>query len=119
MPHEWQRLVCCKELLHILDSVETRVSRPEDIERLVEKIVLPADLQDPFTDGIHALTDRVAATYAAAILFPFGAREIVLKPFLERKLPLTRLADMAELPPRYVAIVMSEIWPEIHKMLVA
>ena len=116
---EWQRLVCCKELLHILDSVETRVSRPEDIERLVEKIVLPADLQDPFTDGIHALTDRVAATYAAAILFPFAAREIVLKPFLERKLPLTRLADMAELPPRYVAIVMSEIWPEIHKMLVA
>ena len=37
----------------------------------------------------------------------------------KRKLPLTRLADMAELPPRYVAIVMSEIWPEIHKMLVA
>ena len=85
----------------------TRVTKPEDIERLVEKIVLPSDLQDPFSDGIHALTDRVAITYAAAVLFPFGARQILMEPFTDNKLSLAKIADMAELPPRYAALVMS------------
>jgi hypothetical protein len=119
MPHEWQRLVCCKEMLHILDPEGTRVTRPEDIDKLVEKIILPSDLQDPFNDGIHALTDRVAITYAAAILFPLGAREILIQPFLDGRLPLAKVAELAELPPRYAAVVMSESWPEIHEMLVA
>jgi len=118
IPHEWQRLVCCKELLHLLDPIETRVSRPEEIDKLVEKIILPSDLQDPFTDGIHALTDRVAVTYAAAILFPLGARAILL-PHLGKKLSLPKIAEMAEIPLRYAHTVMSEIWPEIHDIMIA
>jgi hypothetical protein len=45
-------------------AVKASAARPEDIDKLVEKIILPSDLQDPFNDGIHALTDRVAITYA-------------------------------------------------------
>jgi hypothetical protein len=119
MPAEWQRLVCCKELLHILDPEETRVNKPEDINKLVEKIILPSDLQDPFSDGIHALTDRVAVTYAAAILFPFRAREILLPPYVDKKLSLQKIAELAEIPVRYAYAVMSEVWPEIHTMLIA
>ena len=118
MPHEWQRLVCCKELLHILDPVETRVSKPDEIEKLVEKIILPSDLQDPFSDGIHALTDRVAVIYAAAILLPFGARSILL-PYVGKKLSLPKIAEIAEIPARYAYTVMSDGWPDIHAMLIA
>ena len=119
MDHEWRRLVCCKEMLHILDPVGIRVTSPEDIDKLVEKIILPSDLQDPFSDGIHALTDRVAITYAAAILFPLGARALLIKPYMDGKLPLVKVAEMAELPVRYAAVVLSEVWPEIHEMLVS
>lgn len=119
MPHDWQRLVCCKELLHILDPVHTRVTKPEEIEKLVEKIVLPSDLQDVFNDGIHALTDRVAITYAAAVLFPLAARQILLDRYSEGKLKIAEIAKIAELPPRYAAVVMSELWPSIHAILVA
>jgi len=117
MSDDWHRLVCCKELLHLLDPIETRVSRPEDIDKLIEKIILPSDLQDPFTDGIHALTDRVAITYAAAVLFPMGARNILL-PHAGKKLSLPKIAQMAEIPIRYAYLVMSETWPEIHAMMV-
>jgi hypothetical protein len=118
MAEDWQRLVCCKELLHLLDPIETRVSKPEEIEKLVEKIILPSDLQDPFTDGIHAVTDRVAITYAAAVLFPLTARAILL-PHIGKKFSLPKIAEMAEIPTRYAYLVMSEMWPEIHAIMVS
>ena len=118
MPHEWQRLVCCKELLHIIDPIETRVTKPEEIDHLIERIVLPADLQDPFTDGIHALTDRVAIIYAAAILFPLASREILLEAHSKKKLSIPKIAQIAELPARYAALVMSETWPELHRLMI-
>jgi hypothetical protein len=113
LPHEWQRLVCCKEMLHILDPMETRVTKPEDIESLIQKIILPADLQDPFSDGIHALTDRIAITYAAAVLFPLAARDLLVG-----KMPLPKIAELLEIPLRYAALIMSDGWPDVHKLLI-
>lgn len=91
MENEWQRLVCCKEMLHILDPVGTR--KPDDVEALVGKIILPADLQDPFTDGSHALADRVTI------------------------IDLVMIARAMEIPVRSAAIVMSDLWPEIHGLM--
>ncbi len=116
-PPDWQRLICCKELLHVLDPAFSRVASRDQVERLIEKVILPPDLQDPFTDGIHAVSDRVAATYAAAVLFPMGARNI-LHPHVGKRLKLEKVAEMAELPLRYVALVMSDFWPEIHECIV-
>lgn len=116
MPNEWQRLVCCKEMLHILDTKGTNT--PEDIEQLIEKIILPPDLQDPFTDGAHANTDRVAVTFATAVLFPFAARQILMPVYEAGKLPLPAIADKMEIPLRSAALVMSDVWPEIHKLLI-
>jgi hypothetical protein len=118
MPHEWQRLVCCKEILHILDSELTRSSKYEQIENLIEKIVIPPDLQDPFTDGIHALTDRVAVHYAAAILFPLAARAIFLPKYEKHQLKVAEIAGRMEIPERYVRLVMSDQWPQIHDLMV-
>jgi hypothetical protein len=92
---------------------------PEDVHRLIEKIILPPELQDPFNDGVHARTDRIALIYAVAVLFPFGARKILLPKYTTGELSVPQIANLAELPARYVAIVMSETWPEIHKILTA
>jgi hypothetical protein len=115
MENEWQRLVCCKEMLHILDPVGT--CKPDDVEALVGKIILPADLQDPFTDGSHALADRVTITYATAILFPIAARQIFLPLYNDKKIDLVMIARAMEIPVRSAAIVMSDLWPEIHGLM--
>jgi hypothetical protein len=117
MGHEWERLVCCKELLHLLDPVDQRTWKAEDINRLVEKIILPPDLVDPILDGLHALVDRVAIAYAVATLFPFKAREILMPTYQAKKFTLADIEEMAELPRRYVAMVMSDAWVEIHKLI--
>ena len=117
--HEWQRLVCCKELLHMLDPEDKRVANPDDIHRLVERIILPPDMQDPFVDGPKVVADRVAVIYAVAVLFPLACRTALLPDFTAGKRTLRQIADDTELPIRYVATVMSEIWPEIHQLLIS
>jgi hypothetical protein len=41
-------------------------------------------------------------------------RDILLPKYAEKKITLARIADLAELPTRYAAIVMSDGWAEIH-----
>ena len=45
-PIEWQRLVCCKELLHILDPDQYKTATPEKAKWLIEKIALPPGLEN-------------------------------------------------------------------------
>ncbi len=116
-PNDWQRLVCCKEMMHIFDPTETRGGKAEDVDRLVDKIILADELQDPFSDGIHALTDRVAVYYATAILFPLAAREALMPAYQAGTLTLEVIAEQMEIPLKYAFMVMSEGWPEVHAMM--
>jgi hypothetical protein len=113
LPLAWQRLVSCKELLHILDPTGARTATQEAVTRLTEKIVLPPDLQDA-TDGYAASTDRVALLQATAILFPWAARELIVA---NGGLSRAEIAKLVDLPERYVALVMDEQWPAIRDIL--
>jgi hypothetical protein len=48
---EWQRLVCCKELLHILDNEAQASASRAEVSRLIQEIVLPPTLQNLATNG--------------------------------------------------------------------
>lgn len=109
---EMQRLVACKETLHLFDPVHCRVSTEEEIEDLIGKMVLPPDLVEPISDGHKAFTDRLAILQAVAVLFPLAAREIVLPAYKAEKMSLKDVAELAELPEFIVAMVMDENWPK-------
>jgi hypothetical protein len=114
-----KRIIECKELLHILDPDWTLVSTEAAIHALIEKIVIPAELQDPFSDGMeHANSDRVAMLHAVAVLFPWEARQALL-PAFSRGLITTKLIaeQLADLPEKYVATVMSDGWPDIYSIM--
>lgn len=115
---DWKRLVCCKELLHILDKETYRVKTPAEVKRLVERIVLPTEFQDPIKDGIGVITDRFAIYQAVAVLFPWATRELLLAPYKSQKLTVDDIAKMVDLPPRYVKLVMSDYWPDSYKTIV-
>lgn len=118
LDERWQRLVSCKELLHLLDPLGARVSDASTYGRLVEKVILPANLQDPFTDGHQVNSDRVAELQATAVLFPIAARELLHGPYQAKKLSIEDIVRLVDLPPRYVAYVMSDVWEGIHDMLI-
>lgn len=117
MPKDWQRLVCCKELVHILDPVDCRVFTETDFDKLCEKIVLPVDLQDPLNDGIPVWSDRFAVLQAVAILFPWACRQHFLDPYKAKKITDSRIAELVDIPIRYVKLVMSDAWAVLHQHL--
>ncbi len=114
--HEMERLVSCKELLHILDPKSCRASSPEAVHALINKIALRADLVEPFAPNDHA-SDRVAVLEALAVLFPLAARNYLVPYYKADEISLAEIADRAELPESYVAYALSDAWPEIHRIL--
>lgn len=114
--HEMERLVSCKELLHILDPKKCRVDTAEKVYSFIAKIALRGDLVDPFSDDDDQ-ADRVAVLEALAILFPLAARNELLPFYKAGELTLAQISEYAELPQSYVKIVLSDRWPKIHEIL--
>ena len=119
MGHERERLISCKELVHILDPKAHRVGTKEQVAHLVSKIVLPLELQDPFSDGEKVWNDRVAILEALALLFPLQARENLYAKYMAHQLTIPQIAERMELPPEYVATVMNGNWPGCFRSLVS
>ncbi|HEY5047412.1 MAG TPA: hypothetical protein VII49_05275 [Rhizomicrobium sp.] len=117
MSDDWQRLVCCKELLHILDPEGCRVSTSDEVKRLFEKISLPEDMQDPLNDGHAANVDRLAIFQAVAILFPYATRELLMPKFQAGNLTIIDIARIVDLPLRYTSFVMNEVWANAYQAL--
>lgn len=113
---DWQRFICCKEILHLLDPPGAETSTADQIDELAAKIGLPEYMQDPLADGFATNTDRLAEFRTAALLLPFAARELLLQPLADDKLTLGDIAKLADIPRKYVGLVMSERWPAVHEL---
>ena len=113
---DWQRFICCKEMLHLLDPKGAETSTPEQIDELAAKIGLPEYMQDPLADGFATNIDRLAEFRAAAVLLPFAARELLLAPLADGRLELSDIAQLADIPRKYAGLVMGPHWPQIHDM---
>jgi hypothetical protein len=118
LPADWRRLVVCKELLHVLDPDNCLVSDEASLEQLIQRLILPADLQDVEKDGVSVLTDKVAIYQALAVLFPLAARALLLQLLEGGKTNTAEIARIVDLPERFVRLVMWERWPTVHEMLV-
>jgi hypothetical protein len=104
-------------LLHVLDPPDDRVSATEDIERLVGKIVLPLGSEPSPLDDPKTLADVMGLYEALAVLFPWRVREELISRYMARTLSLSQIAEYVDLPETLVAVVMSEHWPELHKVI--
>lgn len=113
---DWQRFISCKELLHLLDPPGAETASPAEIDDLANRIGLPEYMQDPMSDGFATNIDRLAEFRAAALLLPFASRELLLKPLEDGNLTLGDIAKMADIPRKYVGLVMSERWVAVHDL---
>jgi hypothetical protein len=112
---DWQRFICRKELFHLLDPAGAETSTPEEIEELAQRIGLPEYMQDPMADGFATNIDRLAEFRTAAVLLPYAARNALLPALTGGKLTLGDIAIMADIPRKYVGLVMSTMWEKIHE----
>jgi hypothetical protein len=113
---DWQRMICAKELVHVLDPIDTRVMTDAAFDAFCEKLVLPPEFHDP-VDGMQVWSDRLAVYQAVAILFPWACRELFSGPYKARKITADFIASTVDIPVRYVKLVMTDGWQQVHQIL--
>ncbi|MFG1189241.1 hypothetical protein [Xanthobacter flavus] len=113
----WQRLVCAKELIHILDESLFKTSTPEDVSTLVDKLVSRGRGTELGRSDVAAFKDHIALYQALAVLVPEEIREDVVKRYESGEMGTEEVADLFCIPLEYVLLVLSPDWPEIVKLL--
>ena len=119
LTRDWKRFVCCKELLHILDSSVSQAAKPEDVEGLISGLCRISDRQEsPLTmASLRAWDDHLMTYYAIAILFPNTVRDLLMPPFTAKLIDIEQISERLDLPAMAVSLVMSDDWPNLHKAL--
>lgn len=114
----WQRVICCKELIHILDSPAELVRTDDEVDALLEKLVGPLSNDNfGFADFV-ASKDRLALYQSLPILFPAAARVDALNLIAQNRATVHSLASQLSLPEGFVRLVLSPDWPKIADGLV-
>ncbi|MQV98575.1 hypothetical protein GHK46_14915 [Sinorhizobium medicae] len=118
LPIEWQRLVCCKELIHVCDSSVEQTNTEEEVQALLDKILGPLSTEDFGVADIMAAKDKFAIYQALAILFPLSAREEARDRIKRGFNDIDDVVAWTCLPKRMVEFVLSDEWPGIREEFV-
>lgn len=118
MSKEWQRLVCAKELIHVLDGKAERTKTPDELQGLIDKIIGPLSTEDFGLADVMAAKDKLAVYQALAVIFPDAARADALKA-LENGMTKQQVMERASIPTQFVNLVLADEWPAIKKDICA
>ncbi len=112
-----QRIISCKELIHIFDKNVAKTKTEEDIDGLLDKLLGPFSTEGFDIHEIMATADRIAYYQAAAILFPNAARSEAIQKLNEGKITIDQIAVWVSLPKKLCTLVLSDKWPDIKAVL--
>lgn len=114
---KWQRVVCCKELVHAFDPPPMLTNSKEDVVRLCEDM---ARKNGDFDESNHIKTtfDLVCTWKAMTILFPFAMYTKFLPLLRERRVTIEQISDMTQIPERYVRTIMTDQWATVREQLI-
>jgi len=100
------RMVCCKELLHILDNGTAIAESGQEVNELIDNIVLPLEPNLP----VPTISDYTGLVRALKVLLPRDAL-YYLRPKVERgELTVSEVAMLAEIPDSWARLALSEKW---------
>lgn len=106
LPHEYRRVVICKEILHALDSEAERASTPEKVEKLIHEIVVPQDL----AVSLPTRSDRVGLLNALRVLLPRDALSDVRELYQKGEIGEEDVAALAVIPEPFARFALTDEW---------
>ena len=116
--YDLQRIISCKELIHIFDKNVAKTNSEEDINGLMDKLLGPLSTEGFGIHDLMATVDRVAYYQAVAILFPNAARLEAMQKLMEGKITIDQIAAWASLPKELCELVISDKWLTIREFLI-
>jgi hypothetical protein len=105
LPNEWRRLVAVKELLHITDTPNEAADSEQEVDKLIERMSLPFEVME---ETRVSTNDKLHLLPALSILVPKACREILREQFARNHITRADIANMAQIPERYVRIVIDD-----------
>lgn len=117
LPIAEQRVVGCKEMIHILDEKMFRTSTPDAVALLASRLLVPAAKADFGVADLAVIKDQWAEYQALAVLFPEEARDEFFALYTASKITVDEISSRLVLPKDKVAFVMTTAWPKLLKAL--
>ncbi len=114
----WQRIVCCKELIHTCDSDVERTNTEEEVTGLLDKLLGPLSTENFGVADIMATKDKLALYQALVILFPMAARQQAMDALEAKSKTPEQIADWIKLPFPLVEMVLEPDWPRIRDLII-
>lgn len=114
---QWQRLVICKELVHLYDPPPVTTKARDEILQLGKKLAAPKVQLSATGNGIQHFFDMLAKWRAMAIMFPYGLHEEMMPRYLAGKVTAQQIADMVHLPVEYVEPILTDGWKELRESI--
>jgi hypothetical protein len=108
-----QRLICAKELIHVMDSAVEQVSTEEEVRQLVDKLLGPLSTEDFGISDLVAAQDKMAIYRCIPLVFPACARAEAVEA-MKAGLTIEQVAERAALPAWVAQLVMDQAWPELE-----
>lgn len=111
----WQRVICAKEMIHIMDGQSEKTRTEEEVQGLIDKLLGPLSTEDYGLADLMAAVDKMALYQSLTFLFPDAAREAA-RDAAKKKKP-EEIAAWASLPLPLSNLVISDEWPDLKKAL--
>lgn len=113
LDEEQVRLVCTKEMLHLLDHQVATAATQEQVAKLVEEITLPLEA----VASLPGLSDHTKLVNALCILVPRAARVILKEAFDAGRMSIEDVARVAKIPEPYARLVMNDLWENLESKI--
>ena len=114
LPIDWQRVVCGKELVHVMDARVAHTKTSDEINDLIIKILGPLSTEDFGLADFVAAKDKLALYQILPVLFPDAARKVAAAKLTSGE-KIENIATWACLPLLLTRMVMTEEWPAIEE----
>jgi hypothetical protein len=103
-------MVCCKEIVHVLDKQENRTRTPEEVIGLADKLLGPLSTEDYGLADFMAAQDRIALYQGLAVIFPPAAYRVARASLKAGTKTLDEIAAWSCLPKQLVTFALQDDW---------
>ena len=107
----WQRLVCCKEMVHIFDRIDSKTYTAEQIDKLTFNLTSPSSQLSPYPKDLQSET--LALLKALQILAPLPVIENLKDSYNDNTKSEYDIAYFLRIPECYINFLFSPHYSEI------
>jgi hypothetical protein len=110
----WQRVTCCKELVHIFDREIECTDTEEEVPEFIEKLLGPLSTEDYGIADLMAGKDKLALYQCLPLLLPRAALLVAREAVQSGRKTVEEVAEWAQMPVGLVRMMLGEQWEVLN-----